>query len=127
MKINLNLTKNLKFIYNTHSLCANQIFKSNFYNNSRQFQFSIKHFSDSCGNNNSTSSNITNMLNKNLFKNNKDFASQFKDSQEFHYLYNTNLLNILYSMFIVKRSFDTIVFMGNNPELILQNLPKSKI
>jgi NADH dehydrogenase [ubiquinone] 1 alpha subcomplex assembly factor 5 len=84
------------------------------------FSFAKKSFTKNfCS---SSSSNL--MIDKLLYKQNKDFASKFRDSDAFHYLYNTNLLNIINSMFLITKKFDNIVFMGNNPDLFIKKLPR---
>jgi hypothetical protein len=65
-------------------------------------------------------------INKALLRRNKDFSTNFRDSDEFHYLYNTNLSNIINSMFIIRKNFENLVFMGNNPDYFLKKIPKCK-
>ena len=67
------------------------------------------------------------IYNKNVYISNKNFAAKFRDTQEFHYLYNINLINLLNSMFVLRRNFDTIVFLGMNPEIFLEKIPQSII
>ncbi len=69
---------------------------------------------------------MKNILNKTLYKSNKEFASIFRDTDAFHYLYNTNLLNIINSMFLIKKGFENVAFMGPNPDIFLSKLPPGK-
>lgn len=94
----------------------NLLFK-NQYNSHKNFIFPTKTFLKKF-----CSSNL--MIDKQTYKQNKDFASKYRDSDAFHYLYNTNLLNIINSMFLITKKFDNIVFLGNNPDLFIQKLPR---
>jgi hypothetical protein len=68
-----------------------------------------------------------NIVNKETYKFNKNFASKFRESIQFKNLYDLNLLNLINSIFLIKKELDTIVFMGNNPDLFLEKLPKSNL
>ncbi len=69
---------------------------------------------------------ISNIIDKEAYKSNKNFAAKFRDTQEFHYLHNINLMNLLNSMFVLRRNFETIVFLGSNPDIFLEKIPQSK-
>jgi hypothetical protein len=64
-------------------------------------------------------------IDKHTFIQNKNFASNFRDTPAFNSIYNTNLMNLLNSLFIFKKNFETVVFMGSNPDILLEKLPKS--
>jgi hypothetical protein len=65
------------------------------------------------------------VINKDVYKRNKDFASKFKGNLYQKLLYDRNLINMMHSLFLVKKNFDKIVFIGQNPEVILTNIPWS--
>ncbi len=69
----------------------------------------------------------SNIIDSNVVKRNKDYASKFRDSQEFRSLHDMNLLNIINSSYLIKKEISNIVFMGSNPDLLLQKLPNSNI
>ncbi len=91
------------------------------------YYLSVNYFSTCASTSSSNTIASSTMMNKTLLKNNKDFSSKFRDSEEFHYLYNTNLLNIVNSMFLINKKFDNLVFMGNNPDIFIKKLPKCNL
>jgi hypothetical protein len=71
----------------------------------------------------------TKTLNTKLYKENKNLAAKWKDQSSNYQkvLYDNNLLSLQHSMHLVKKSFEKILFIGNNPEIFIQNSPSSKI
>lgn len=71
-----------------------------------------------------------NILNKNLYKYNKDISARLRNDNNYnfyhHFLYDINLMNLMNTMFLVKRDFEKIVFIGPNPDMFLKKLPPSK-
>ena len=76
---------------------------------------------------NYSSTNPQKIFNKQQLIHNKDFASKHRDNKAFRLLYDINLINLLNSLQAVNKKFDKIVFIGPNPEIVLQNLPSGKI
>jgi hypothetical protein len=66
---------------------------------------------------------MKNILNKSLYKSNKEFANKFRDSFGFQQLYKNSLLNTINSIFLINRPLNVVAFMGPNPELFIERLP----
>jgi hypothetical protein len=62
-----------------------------------------------------------------VYKYNKDFSSKFREDPEYQFLYDNNLINLLNLMFIIKKTFEKIVFIGPNPDTFLRKIPSSII
>ena len=58
-------------------------------------------------------------------QNYKDISSHYRGSVYHQLLYDLNLKNLLNSMFLITKKFDTLLFIGPNPEIFLQNKPAS--
>ena len=58
-------------------------------------------------------------------QNYRDNSSYYKDTVYQNLLYDLNLKNLLNSMFLITKKFDTVVFIGPNPESFLINKPSS--
>jgi hypothetical protein len=52
-------------------------------------------------------------------------ASNFRESIYQKFLFDLNLKNLLNSMFLITKKFETVVFVGPNPEIFLINRPSS--
>jgi hypothetical protein len=58
-------------------------------------------------------------------QNYKDNASFYRDTVYQKFLYDLNLKNLLNSMFLITKKFETVVFVGPNPESFLLHKPSS--
>jgi hypothetical protein len=58
-------------------------------------------------------------------QNYKDNAAFYRDTIYHKFLYDLNLKNLLNSMFLITKKFETVVFIGPNPESFLINKPSS--
>lgn len=58
-------------------------------------------------------------------ENYRDSSSFYKDTVYQKLVYDLNLKNLLNSMFLITKQFDTLVFLGPNPESFLINKPSS--
>jgi hypothetical protein len=65
-------------------------------------------------------------INKEHYKNNKDFASKFRDLKPFDAIYNLNLQTLIHSMFLIRKNFDVVIFLGMNPDVYLAKKPPGK-
>jgi hypothetical protein len=65
------------------------------------------------------------IVNKEVYKASKDYASKFKGNIYQSMLYDRNLMNMMCSLFLVRRNFENIVFIGQNPEVFITNIPSS--
>jgi hypothetical protein len=66
------------------------------------------------------------VIDKHVYRTNKDFAAGYRDSKYQHILYDKNLLNITHTLYLVRKSFEKIIFIGPNPDILLTSLPWSK-
>jgi hypothetical protein len=66
------------------------------------------------------------IVNREVYKVNKDFAAKLKGNIYQKMIYDRNLLNIMHSLYLIRRNFEKIVFIGQNPEILLANIPSSK-
>jgi hypothetical protein len=65
------------------------------------------------------------IVNKEIYKANKDLAAKFKGNVYQKKLYDRNLINMMHSLFLIRRNFEKIVFIGQNPEIFFTNIPSS--
>ena len=80
--------------------------------NIKRIKSSIKHFS-------------TILFDSKALQNYKDTSSHFRETIYHHVLYDLSLKNLLNSMYIITKQFDTVVFIGPNPDCFLLNTPSS--
>ena len=66
------------------------------------------------------------IVNKEVYRANKDYASKFKGNIYQKLLYDRSLLNMMHSLYLIRRNFEKIVFIGQNPEILLSNIPSSR-
>jgi hypothetical protein len=66
------------------------------------------------------------IVNREIYRENKDFASRFRDSRFQTVLYNNHLMNLTHTLYLVKKSFEKVIFIGPNPDILLTSLPWSK-
>jgi hypothetical protein len=65
------------------------------------------------------------IVNKDVYKASKDYAAKFKGNVYQKMIYDRNLMNMMHSLYLIKRNFEKIVFIGQNPEILLTNIPSS--
>ena len=58
-------------------------------------------------------------------QNYKDNASIYRNTIYQKFLYDLNLKNLLNSMFLITKKFETVVYVGPNPECFLLQKPSS--
>jgi len=68
------------------------------------------------------------ILDKQIYNTNKEFSAQFREGMNIYQnsLFDLNLKNLLNSMHLIRRDFETLVFYGNNPETYLLSKPPCK-
>jgi hypothetical protein len=65
------------------------------------------------------------IVSKQVYQDNKNFAARFRDSKSHNLLYDRNLMNITQLLYLVKKPFEKIIFIGPNPDIFLTSLPWS--
>jgi len=69
------------------------------------------------------------IFDKKIYNSNKDYSATFNEDFNIYksMLYDVNLKNLMNSLHVIRRDFQTLVFFGSNPVTCLLNRPSGKI